>query len=151
MKNYDSIVESAHKRSDNSKQRVVSAIEELTLLRKKITVSSVSKAAGVSRNYIYTHADLYELIVPLREATCKGIVPDSKDSVISILKKEIRRLKKALAEAEEADLESDSWHSRYKSLQEKYDKLDARCKELRNENADLKRQLEASYTFGDAC
>ena len=59
----------AIERHDTAVARVRNAIEELDRIGTAVTFTAVASAAGVSRSWLYTQADLHDAITHLRHTT----------------------------------------------------------------------------------
>ena len=54
----ESLIASRRRDSDRRRQRVLNALEQLSAAGEQISVSSVARAAGVDRSFLYRHHDL---------------------------------------------------------------------------------------------
>jgi hypothetical protein len=92
--------EAARSRTRQSRDRTVAAIRRLDHEGHDITVAAVSRAAGVSRSFLYRHADLRAEIERLRptQPTASRLPsqlrgsPDSTRARAEALRSEIERL-----------------------------------------------------------
>ena len=54
------------KRTDDSRQKALKAIEELKRMDEPVNFSTVQKKSGVSKHYLYEHDDIRSLIESAR-------------------------------------------------------------------------------------
>ncbi|MFC0359106.1 DUF6262 family protein [Kytococcus schroeteri] len=105
------------RRSQQTHDRAVQALQELVKKRQPVTFSSVALAAGVSRGYLYRNRELAKLICAERDRKppLQAVKAQACGSVEATLRAHIRRL--------EATHEKE-------------------IRALREENEDLRRQLQ---------
>jgi Family of unknown function (DUF6262) len=60
------VIVAAHRRAEQTRQRAVAAVRRMDATGKPITFDGVARAAGVSRSWLYTQADLRGEIERLR-------------------------------------------------------------------------------------
>ena len=122
--NTENLLNASRRKAKECHTRTASAIAEIIAAGKPLTFSSVMRAAGVSRTYLYQHDEFRKQIMgkQYQPRQCQ----DSQGALIRIQKAEISRLKRELAKA-----------------QKRLEKVDA----LEAENQSLKRQLRAAYTY----
>lgn len=137
----------AKRRSEDSRNRVLAALELMRKTRKPINVSSVAKAAGVSKNYIYTTPELRELVIGERDADATKVSAPSKSELVSLLKRENKRLLSEIEILTSDDLYSDTWKARYEEERKAREQLEADLLKARHEVRELKRQLRAAYDY----
>jgi hypothetical protein len=122
--NTDNLLNASKRKSRECHTRTASAIAEIIAAGKPLTFSSVMRAAGVSRTYLYQHDEFRKQIMGNQYQPRQA--QDSQAALIRIQKAEIARLKRELAKA-----------------QKRLEKIDA----LESENQSLKRQLRTAYTY----
>lgn len=97
-------------RTTVAKEKAIKAIEELKRQKEPINFSTVHKLSGVSKHFLYSNADVKELIESERSDECrksaawhkkydktaksKDVVIKSKDKYIAKLEEENERLRK---------------------------------------------------------
>lgn len=86
----NSLIEYERKKKEETRKKILAAIETLKNDFAKITISSISKVSGVSREALYSHKDLIDShsIKSAKDLTIKEI-----DALI----KENQKLKKIIA------------------------------------------------------
>lgn len=113
-----------------AREKALEAIEEFKKKKLTITYSAISKHSGVSRKFLHNDEIVSVVMKKYTEPNAKITrTQDSKDVVISSLKREISELKKKIAEQQKDE-----------SYKQKYE-------ELLEENRKLKEQLRKSYKF----
>ena len=111
---------------------VLKIISEMVSSGDKITFYSVQKATNASKSYLYGNEKIRSAIEKARnESSGVGRSEDSKDAVIKALRMQVDRLQKELVSVKAR---------RNDGYKEKYESLLA-------ENAELKKQLRASYKY----
>ncbi len=73
-RNTSGMVAYAHHRKEEKRKRVDETITQLLREQQAITFSSVAKAAGVSKAYLYSQSDLRERIEALRQQAMEQVV-----------------------------------------------------------------------------
>jgi hypothetical protein len=109
-RNTSTIQQLALAKSQQARQRVLAAIEMLRDQGKPVNFGTVSKAAEVSKTFLYDpkHADLAQLIRRHRETPIKGggksgqpgKSEPAKDAQLTRLKERVQALEKRVAELE---------------------------------------------------
>jgi hypothetical protein len=61
------VIAAAHRRAEQTRQRAVTALRRMDATGQRITFDSVSRAAGVSRSWLYAQQDLRTEIERLRQ------------------------------------------------------------------------------------
>ena len=100
------------KRTDDSRQKALKAIEELKRLDEPVNFSTVQKKSGVSKHYLYEHDDIRSLIESARSeeaerasawhkkydrtSKSKDVLINAKDKRIVKLEEENRQLRHEL-------------------------------------------------------
>ncbi len=100
-RNTDGLVNHAHRKSQNTAQKVDEAIQCLIKNKEKVNFNSVSEESGVSKAYLYTHPDIRDRIETLRKQQeglpspkqiKREMTDASKDVVIAAKNKRIKEL-----------------------------------------------------------
>lgn len=102
--------ESWKRRSDESRQKALAAIEELKKKSEPVNFSTVQKRSGVSKHYLYEHDDIRNMIESARSeeaerasawhkkydrtSKSKDVLINAKDKRIAKLEEENRQLKR---------------------------------------------------------
>ena len=129
-KNTEKIVLLAQEKVEIKRMAVVEAIDKLKSDNKDITFSTVSKEAGVSRNYLYKSDEFRLIIESLRKTSIKKVQSkDAKDLIIETQKRKIDELNKQL--------------KKYSS----YDELEKKYNDALSEIEELKKQLKKAYKY----
>ena len=129
-KNTEKIVLLAQEKVEIKRMAVVEAIDKLKSEKKDITFSTVSKEAGVSRNYLYKSDEFRPIIESLRNISIKKVqTKDAKDLIIETQKRKIVELNKKL--------------KKYSS----YDELERKYNDALGEIEELKKQLKKAYKY----
>jgi len=129
-KNTEKIVLLAQEKVEIKRMAVVEAIDKLKSEKKDITFSTVSKEAGVSRNYLYKSDEFRPIIESLRNISIKKVqTKDAKDLIIETQKRKIDELNKKL--------------KKYSS----YDELERKYNDALGEIEELKKQLKKAYKY----
>ena len=129
-KNTEKIVLLAQEKVEIKRMAVVEAIDKLKSENKEITFTTVSKEAGVSRNYLYKSDEFRTIIESLRNTSIKKMqTKDTKDLIIETQKRKINELKKHL--------------KKYSS----YDELEKKYVDALSEIEELKKQLKKAYKY----
>lgn len=129
-KNTEKIVLLAQEKVEIKRMAVVEAIDKLKSEKKDITFSTVSKEAGVSRNYLYKSDEFRPIIESLRNISIKKVqTKDAKDLIIETQKRKINELNKKL--------------KKYSS----YDELERKYNDALGEIEELKKQLKKAYKY----
>lgn len=136
--------------SQRRREKVVAALDQLHNSGAEITVSAVSRAAGVHRSLIYRHPDLHTAVItkaaepPAIAATGPSASKQSLLTDIANLTDRVRRqdahihqLEQRLADA----LGEQVWRQSGLGGPPDHDALEKRINHLVQENADLQRQL----------
>lgn len=139
--------EAAAKRSLDAYTRVINALEQMIRDNLTINVSTVAKVAGVSKNYIYKNDGLRKRVLEIRDGEVERITDASKDQIIVALQKKVEQLEKLLEDMRETDSYSKSWRRKYEIAQEEADELKVKLKDARNENSELRKQLQVAYDY----
>lgn len=100
------------KRTDDSRQKALKAIEELKRMDEPVNFSTVQKKSGVSKHYLYEHDDIRSLIESARSeeaerasawhkkydrtSKSKDVLINAKDKRIAKLEEENRQLRHEL-------------------------------------------------------
>ena len=100
------------KRTDDSRQKALKAIEELKRMDEPVNFSTVQKKSGVSKHYLYEHDDIRSLIESARSeeaerasawhkkydrtSKSKDVLINAKDKRIVKLEEENRQLRHEL-------------------------------------------------------
>lgn len=100
------------RRSDESRRKALEAIDALKKKNEPINFSTVQKASGVSKHYLYEHEDIRSRIEAVRSeqseraaawhkkydrtSKSKDVLIEAKDKRIAKLEEENRQLKKEL-------------------------------------------------------
>ena len=106
-------------------------IRELSKTQGVISFCGVARAAGVSKNYLYTHQKLRETIVNLREKQIIEPDVDSANTIIAALKARIKELENMVKMLERDEL----WK----------DKYERKCQEFSSLQRDFQRLLGKRY------
>jgi Family of unknown function (DUF6262) len=101
------VIAAAHRRAEQTRQRAVTALRRMDGTGQRITFDAVSRAAGVSRSWLYAQDDLRAEIERLRQrhpATPPPQVPPSRQRAsdttrIRHLETDNQQLRDALARA----------------------------------------------------
>ena len=104
--------ESWKRRTDESRQKAVKAIEELKKKNEPVNFSTVQKKSGVSKHYLYEHEDIRTMIESARSeeaerasawhkkydrtSKSKDVLIKAKDKRIAKLEEENRQLRQEL-------------------------------------------------------
>ena len=100
-RNTDGLVNHAHRKSQNTAEKVNEAIQRLIKNKEKVNFNSVSEESGVSKAYLYTHPDIRDRIETLRKQqeglpspkqVKREMTDASKDVVIAAKNKRIKEL-----------------------------------------------------------
>lgn len=99
-------------RTDDSRQKVMKAIEELKKMNEPVNFSTVQKKSGVSKHYLYEHDDVRSIIESARSeeaeraavwhkkydrtSKSKDVLINAKDKRIAKLEEENRQLRNEL-------------------------------------------------------
>lgn len=111
-KNCEPIIEYQKQRSLKKRDKVIAVIEQLKEYNEIINFNSVAKKANVSRKFIYSQAELVEMINKLKPAS----IERNKKKILSL---------KASSKSNDAKLKA----------------LTFKCKALQQENCDLKNEI----------
>lgn len=140
--------------SQRRRQKVLAALDQLAASGGEITVSAVSRAAGVHRSLIYRHSDLRAAVTarsaepPATSTATSTAGPSaSRQSLLADIANltdrgrrqdaHIRQLEQRLAEA----LGEQVWRESGLGGPPEHDTLEKRINHLEQENAELRRQL----------
>jgi len=127
--NTEKIVQIAKLKTEYTKKRVISIIEEMLKNSEKITFYSVCSKALVSKSFVYNNKEIRILIEKYRGKHVKPVqTVSAKDVIIELLKSQIHDLEKKIHEIKKDEL----WKEKYEKLLE--------------ENKELKKQLEKLYS-----
>jgi hypothetical protein len=126
-RNTDKIVRASKTKSEDKRAAVFLVIKQMDAENERISITAVRIRAGVSKSFIYKHADIRALI---ESYTKRGYVPEKKSKNQEEIEKLRKRVKQL--ESESKNYEND------KLLRERYERLLA-------ENKELKKQLEVAY------
>ena len=100
-RNTDGLIGNAHRRSEETARKVDEAIKRLIAGKEKVNFNSVAAESGVSKGYLYSHADMQQRIDGLRKQQEAQVSPKqlkremtdaSKDVVIAAKNKRIKDL-----------------------------------------------------------
>lgn len=136
--------------SQRRREKVVAALDQLANSGAEITVSAVSRAAGVHRSLIYRHPDLYAAVItkaaepPAAAQTGPSASRPSLMADIANLTDRVRRQDVHIRQLEQrlADALGDQvWRQSGLGGPPDYAVLEKRISHLEQENADLQRQL----------
>lgn len=96
----DALAAAAQKRSHDTRHRATEALRDLDAAGETVTFTSVARAAGVSRSWLYRQPDLRAEIDRLRSSTTVAAVPSAQRATTESQRRrleatldEIRRLK----------------------------------------------------------
>ncbi|WP_420753446.1 DUF6262 family protein [Rhodococcus sp. O3] len=149
-RNSVSLTDSRRRDSQRRRAKVVAALEQLANSGTEITVSAVSRAAGVHRSLIYRHPDLHTAVItkaaepPTLATTGPSASKQSLLTDIANLTDRVRRQDAHIHQLEQrlADALGDQvWRQSGLGGPPDHDALDKRVKHLEQEKADLQRQL----------
>jgi len=100
------------KRSDEAKQKALTAIEKIKASKGAVNFNSVHMESGLSKNYLYTNSEIRAEIIKERDkeqariaayhrkydktSKSKDVVIESKDKYIARLEDEVNQLKKEI-------------------------------------------------------
>lgn len=147
--------------SERRRAKVMSALDQLAARGEEITVSAVSRAAGVHRSLIYRHPDLHAAVIARAaaepppgtvtgpSASKQSLVADIANLTDRIRRQDthIRHLEQRLAEAlgeqvwQQAGLGGPPDHD---ALQKRVSHLEQHITELRHQLADRDEDLDAA-------
>lgn len=130
MKNTDKLVMLAKEKSENTKQKVITTIDEMVKNGDRITFYSVYQKAGVSKSFVYSNNEIREVISKYRNKPIKrNQSKDAKDVIIDSLKLRIRELENE----NRLLIKDESWKDKYEALLVEVDSL--------------RKQLEKAYKY----
>ena len=134
--NTEKIVQIAKLKTEYTKKRVISIIEEMLKNSEKITFYSVCSKALVSKSFVYNNKEIRILIEKYRGKHVKPVqTVSAKDVIIELLKSQIHDLEKKIHDlSKKLDMikKDELWKEKYEKLLE--------------ENKELKKQLEKLYS-----
>ena len=130
QRNVEGLREFGKIRTADSSDKVRKALNQMVRDGEKINICRVAERAGVSTNFIYTHADILKVVRKYCDETKQKRLQskDSKDVLITTLRNENRELK--------SKLKAEKENEKYK----------IRCMELEAENKRLRDELEKAYS-----
>jgi hypothetical protein len=136
--------------SARRRQRVIAALNHATTDGTEISPSSIARAAGVDRSFLYRHRDLLEQI-HAREATPPASAPGPAVTRTSLqtdllaageraarLNGRVRQLEKRLSEA----LGEQAWHESGLGMPADIDVLNQKISHLEQQTVELRLQLD---------
>lgn len=145
-----SLSDSRRRDSQRRREKVVAALDQLANSGVMITVSAVSRAAGVHRSLIYRHPDLHAAVITMAaeppavaqagpSASRQSLLADIVNLTDRVRRQDahIHQLEQRLADA----LGEQVWRQSGLGGPPDYDTLEKRVNHLEQENADLRRQL----------
>jgi predicted nuclease with TOPRIM domain len=102
-RNTEAVVAYAKRKKEETVEKVEQAIKQLIQQNEKINFNTVTKAAGVSKSYLYNQTELRDRIETLRQQQREVTSPknikknmnvENKDSLIQVFRERIRELEK---------------------------------------------------------
>ena len=119
---------------EETEKKVLEAIDIVRKSDTKFTLQAVCEEAGVSRSYFSKNPHMMEVINKYRSTPfSKKKTQDSKDVIISSLRAEIAKLKRALKALEM----NENYKEKYYKEVEKCEKLEQQIKDLLESKIDL--------------
>ena len=99
-RNVNGLKEYGSYRTEETRKKVLNALNHMRNNNIPIRVSSVAKEAGISPNFIYTHDDVLKTVRKYSPASGRKTIQsqDSKDALINSLKLEIKALNKQISD-----------------------------------------------------
>lgn len=138
MSKEDKMIQMKKEESAKKKEAVKKAVAKLKRAGNTITIAAICREAKVSKNFIHSHKDLYDLINENRQEEDKkpkSMSSKKKQSIMdmlrsknSILLAENCELRKELEKA--STTEDDSLQQKYEILQQQYSALLLKYNEL---------------------
>lgn len=95
MTSPDALIAARRARAQRAHDQALAALKAMTRARERITFAAVAARAGVSREFLYRHADLADQIRQARHDTPTPLAPvshASESSPLSALRAHIRRI-----------------------------------------------------------
>ena len=134
-RNVNGLKEYGALRTEESRKKVLNAINRMRKNHDTITIASVAREARVSPNFIYTHNDLLKTVRKYSPASGRKTIQsqDSKDALINSLKLEIKALNKQISDYQK----NEKYKEKYETALKEIDQLKRENENLIRNNLDL--------------
>ncbi len=139
MSKEDKMIQMKKEESVKKKEAVKKAVAKLKRAGNSISIAAICREARVSKNFIHSHEELYNLINQNRQEgnKPKSMSSKKKETIMemlrsknSILLAENCKLRKELEKAHTEQQEDDSLQQKYETLQQQYSALLLKYNEL---------------------
>lgn len=125
------MISEVKRKAAERQSEILKSIKKMAAAKEKITFYSVAKRTGASKSYLYNNEAIAAMIRELRNDQKPEQSQESQSVLIKALKRKIRQLE---SEIKELRAENDNSYK-------------AQCEKLRQENRELKTQLETAYSL----